>query len=470
MTEIIPIPHSIPKRKGIIGLLTNRWTRYIVLCGCANTFIWGSSLGYLKKAQPIYTSHWVLILPGASFGVNFNLPEIGQASSSNGSGMGSSTYDPRANYEYIFTSEPVIDLAAEIAKVPAESFGKPRIKLLDNTTMMEFELTGKSPQDAQMKSWAMYKAVVKQLNGLRDREIRQRQSPTQTILRSAQQKLEQAQSKLSAYKVSSGLSFPEQLSNLSVNIEQLRRLRVETQAQEQQAAKRVQNLATDLGLSSTQAAEAFLLQSDQIFQQNLKDYSEATATLEVLQKKFGPNHPQVAKEVNRQLSAGAALSQRSQTLLGRSVDQAQLIQFSLATSGSGRDPLFQNLISYQAEQRGLHAQIKSLNQQIPKLEKQLETLAQRQSTLDNLKRDTQIAEAVFASTLAKLDLSQGDLYSAYPLAQMAVEPSLPVAPTSPKKGVILAGSALGSLFTTLGLTLMWIRKPWIKKLSKLISP
>jgi uncharacterized protein involved in exopolysaccharide biosynthesis len=466
MTKLIRAPRSF----GLITIITNRWTRYIVLCSCANVLIWGSSLGYLKKTKPTYTSQWALILPGASFGVNFNLPEIGQASSSNGAGMGSSTYDPRANYEYIFTSEPILKVAAAIAKIPPETFGKPRIKLLDNTTMMEFQLTGGSPAEARKKSWAMYEAIVQQLSTLRSREIRQRQSPTQATLLAAQNKLEQAQAKLSRYKVSSGLSFPEQLSNLSVNIEQLRRLRVETQAQAQQATNRVQKLSADLGLISNQAAEAFLLQSDQLFQQNLKDYSEASATLEILRTKFGPNHPQVVKETKRQQAATEALSQRGQTLLGRTLDAPGLVQLSLATNGAGRDPLFQNLVTYQAEQRGLQAQLKSLDQQIPKLEKQLETLAQRQSTLDNLKRDTQIAEAVFASTLAKLDLSQGDLFSAYPLAQMAVEPDLPTAPTAPKKSIILAGAAVGSLLTTVGLTLLWIRKPWIKKLAKLISP
>lgn len=454
----------------IVAVLTNRWTRYIVLCGIANSVIWGASLSYLKTAKPTYTSAWALILPGASFGVNFNLPDIGQASSSNGSGMGSSQYDPRANYQYIFTSDPVIQSAAKKAKLPANEFGKPRIKLLDNTTMMEFQITGSSPSEAQKKSWAMYNALVEELNAIRDREISQRQAPTEKTLLSAQKKLEQAQINLSNYKMRSGLSFPERLSNLSVNIEQLRRLRTETLAQAKQSTQRVQKLSADLGLSSKQAADAFLLQSDQIFQQNLKDYSEATASLDVLMAKYGPQHPKVIAETQRQRSAASALSQRGPVVLGRAVTLSQLIQLSLTTSGAGRDPLFQDLVSFQAEQRGLQAQVQALDQQIPKLEKELDTLAQRQSVLDNLERDAQIAEAVFASTLAKLDLTQGDPYSAYPLVQMAVEPSLPDSPTTPKKTIILAGAAIGSVLATLGLTLMWIRKPWFKKIYQLISP
>jgi uncharacterized protein involved in exopolysaccharide biosynthesis len=461
---------AAPPKFGILKLITNRWTRYIILSGLANSVIWGASLSYLKVTKPIYTSKWALILPGGTFGVNFNLPEIGQANASNGSGMGSSTFDPRANYEYIFTSDAVISAAAANAKLPASQFGKPKIKLLDNTTLMEFAVTGRSPAETQKKSYALFQAITTQVNALRTREIAQRQGPTQKILLSAQKKLQDAQAKLSAYKVSSGLSFPEQLSNLSVNIEQLRRLRAETAAQEQQAAKRVQKLSNDLKLSSQQASEAFLIQSDQILQANLKNYSEATAALEVLTAKFGPNHPQVVKETKRQQSAGQALLQRGQVLLGKPVDQETLVGLSLTTNGAGRDPLFQSLVTFQAEQRGLKGQIKALDQQITPLEERLETLAQRQSTLENLKRDSQIAEAVFASTIAKLDLGQGDIFSAYPLVQMAVEPDLPSAATSPKKGIILAGATIGSVFTTLGLTLLWIRKPWLKKLSKMISP
>jgi uncharacterized protein involved in exopolysaccharide biosynthesis len=460
---------ALSPKIGVFKIIKSRWIRYLIFCGLVNGAIWGVSLSYLKVTKPTYTSQWALILPGGSFGVNVNLPDIGQANTSNGSGGASSMFDPRANYEYIFTSDAVVTAAAAIAKVPPQTFGMPRIKLLDNTTLMEFSVTGKSPTEAQKKSYALLQAITTQINVLRTREITQRQNPTQKILLSAQKKLQDAQLKLSNYKVNSGLSFPEQLSNLSANIEQLRRLRAETIAQAQQATKRVEKLSADLKLPSQTAAEAFLVQSDRILQENLKNYSEATAALEILMAKFGPNHPQVVKETKRQQAAGEALLLRGQLLLGRSIDQSTLIQLSLTSNGAGRDPLLQNLVTLQAEQRGLQGQVTALEQQIKPLEERLERLAQRQSTLENLKRDSQIAEAVFASTIAKLDLGQGDIFSAYPLVQIAVEPSLPKVPTTPKKNIVLAGAALGSVFATLGLTLLWIRKPWLKKLSQSIS-
>jgi uncharacterized protein involved in exopolysaccharide biosynthesis len=451
-------------------LLKSRWLRYIILSALGNTFIWGSSLQYLKVTKPTYTSEWGLILSSGSFGVNVNLPEIGQASSSSGSALGSSTYDPRANYEYIFTSEAILKDAAAIAKMPPEKFGKPRIKLLNNTTIMQFEVTGKSPKEAQNKSLALYQAIIHKVNALRAGEIKQRGQPSQQILLSAQQKLEQAQKRLSDYKMRSGLNFPEQVGNLSTNIEQLRRLRAETHAQEQMANKRMQQLAKDLDLTPDEAAIAFLLHVDQIFQQNLKDYSEATTTLTVLMTKFGVNHPQVIKETKRQQAAGDALLQRAEYLAGKPLTPATINRLALAVNGSGRDTLFQSLVSYQSDQQGLKAQVKALDRAITQLEKRLDNLSQKQSILDNLKRDQQIAEAMFASTLTKLDLGEGDVFSTYPLIQMAKEPSLPTEATAPKKNFVIAGAAAGSVFSTLGLTLLWIRKPWLKKLSKFISP
>ncbi|MTJ10456.1 MULTISPECIES: GumC family protein [unclassified Anabaena] len=451
------------------SLFKGRWLRYLILSALGNTLIWGASLQYLKVTQPTYTSEWGLILSSGSLGVSVNLPGIGQASSSTGSALGSSTYDPRANLEYIFTSDRVLKAAAAIAKIPADKFPKPRIKLLNNTTIMLFEVTGKSPEEARDKSLALYQAIVSHINVLRNGEISQRGKPSQEILLSAQHKLEEAQKRLSEYKIRSGLSFPDQVGNLSTNIEQLRRLRAETNAQEQMTNKRMQQLSEDLGLSPVEAATAFLLHVDQIFQQNLKDYSEATTTLEVLITKFGVNHPQVIKETKRQDASWVALLQRGEYLSGKPLTPNTLNRLALAVNGSGRDTLFQSLVTYQSDQKGLKAQVQGLDTAIAQLEKRLDNLSQKQSILENLKRDQQIAEAVFASTLTKLDLGQGDVFSTYPLIQMAMEPSLPDEPTAPKKNFILAGAVIGSVFSTLGLGLLWIRKPWIEKLSKWIS-
>ncbi|MFQ6537329.1 MULTISPECIES: GumC family protein [Aphanothece] len=447
-----------------------RWSRYIVVSGGTNLFIWGSTLLILATAKPSYTSTFALILPGSINSVNVNLPEIGQTSASSGSaGVATSTYDPRANYQYIFTSEQVLKRAAKLARIGPKDFDKPRIKSLDNTTLMEIEMNGPSAAVAREKAFALYDAIVERLNQLRVSEMDQREGPTQKILLQTQLKLEEAQKAVSAYKLRSGLNSTDQVETISTNIEQLRRQRAEFAAAESAATGRLSTLRSDLGLSANEAAEAFKLQADQIFQKNLTDYSEATAILEVQSSKFGPNHPRITKEVKRQKAARTALLARARNLLGREPSGTTLIKLALSTSGSGRDTLFQNLVTLQSDATGAASQVRRLDQQIQELEARLQRMSQRQPTLESLKRNEKIAEAVFASTLAKLDLGQADVFAAFPLIQMAVDPSLPARPTTPKKGLLLAGAAFGSVLTSVGLWILWIRKPWIQRLSKWIS-
>ena len=187
-----------------------------------------------------------------------------------------------------------------------KEFGKPRIKNIDNTTLMQIEVTGASPELSRRKSFALYDALVARLNQLRISEMGQREGPTQKILLQTRSKLEEAQKAVSNYKLRSGLNSTEQVETMSTNIEQLRRQRAEFAAQQSQAEGRLQKLIGNLGLDPSEAAEAFKLQADQIFQQNLKDYSEATAILKVQTAKFGPNHPRIVKEVKRQTAAQAA--------------------------------------------------------------------------------------------------------------------------------------------------------------------
>lgn len=445
-----------------------RWSRYLFVSTCTNGLIWSSSILYLFLTKPVYTSSWALILPGSANAVNVSLPEIGQATASSES-LGLATFDPRANYEYIFVSEQVLARAAKIVGIPKEKFAKPRIKNIDNTTLMQIDVTGPSPEDARKRAHALYDAMVERLNQLRVSEIDQRQGPTQKILLATQNKLEEAQRKVTAYKRQSGLTSIEQVDILSANIEQLRKQRAELAAQQAQSESRLQKLSRNLGLSPAEASDAFKLQVDQIFQQNLKDYSEATAILKVQLSKFGRNNPRILKEIKRQDAAKQAMNQRAIVLLGRVASAKTLIRLALAGTSSGRDSLFQTLVNYQSEATGAASQVRKLDQQISSLEGRLRWMSQRQSTLENLKRNEQIAEAVFASTLAKLDLGQANIFAAFPLIQIAVEPSLPEKATSPKKGLVLAGSAFGSIMTTAGLWILWIRKPWIKRVSKWIS-
>jgi uncharacterized protein involved in exopolysaccharide biosynthesis len=452
MTDFSATRHSSSYAK----LVLKSWKLYLPLWLVANALIWSATLLYLKKTPPTYISDWKIILPTAKSSSNVVLPGIGQASTSDIPASSQSS-DARQNYKYLAESEDVLKAAANQLKMPVKKFGKPRIKIVDNTTLMQFEIKGDSPQEAQKKAFAFHNALQVKLDELRKEEIAQQNSSLKGFLGGAEEKLQGAQQRLSTYKAQSGLSSSDQLRDLSVNLEALRRQRAETVAQLQQINARFRDLSATLGLSSQEAVDALVLQADPLFQQYLADYSKATTTLVNLSAKFLPDHPAVSTKQKEKDVAQAALFQQAQSLLGRSVFVATLEKLNSGSgSSSQRVALFQELISLQGQEKGLQAQAQELGQQIAQLESRLATLSQQESQLDNLQRDIRIGEAVFSSTLTRLDLSQSNLSASYPPISFLSKPNLPEKPSTPKKKIVLLGAAMGSFFMTTGMTSLWL--------------
>ncbi|MES1022797.1 hypothetical protein ABN584_07850 [Gloeocapsa sp. BRSZ] len=454
MAGSVIIPKSFPKS----SLKQSYWLRYLLLGLLANTAFGTLALLYLKLVPPTYTSHSAITLPEAGSAANVNLPNIGQASYENSSPYASSTQDPRENYKFIAQSEPVLSAAASQLNIPLAKFGAPRIRIIDGTTIMTVDFRGATPEEARNKSLAFYRAFEAKLDELRGEEAIRREAGFQTALSDSWKKLETAQQRLSSYKADSGLNSNDQLKDLSNNIEQLRKQRVEILAQQQQANARLSQLSASLNLSDLEAVDAFTLQTDQIFQQNLKDYSEASASLSVLESKFLPDNPQLVTEKAKQDAAQTALLNRSRYLLGKPVSQAVLHQLSLnsTNSDSARESLFQQLVTTQAEQKGFQAQAQATDQQITQLQDRLNKLAQKESVLDALKRDLQVTEAVFSSTLTRLDIGKSNAFGSYPLVQFITPPNIPETASWPKKEFVLLGATLGSLFATTGIALFGI--------------
>ncbi len=457
MTDIVPSGLPRLMRLGKNNFL--RYSRYIVLGVLANAGLWGAALLYLKVTPPVYISKWAMIMPGNGLGVNVSLADIGQTSASSSSPFGGTSMDPRANYQFIITDESVLEIAAETQKIPISKLGKPKVKLVDNTSIMELEIGAKTPEQARDNATAIIEALQSRLNMLRAEEIDKRGENTDATLKEAREKLQIAQKKLSAYKASSGLISSNQVGELSTNIETLRKQKAEIFAQKEQISSRFQQLADSLGLTVPEVADAFVLHADRQFLQNARDYSEASTTLTVIRTKWGVNHPLVVKEEARQVSAKSAMIERASSLL-RKVVTTQYIEHLILSdsSGTSRENLFRDLIAFQVDQQGAIAQNEALQYQILQLEDRLQSLVQKQVGLDNLQREVQIAEAVFASTLAKMNLAKSDIFTAYPLVQVLSKPSLPDKKSAPQPAVVFLGTAVGSILITTGLVMLWWRK------------
>jgi uncharacterized protein involved in exopolysaccharide biosynthesis len=450
MAETLRIPHRASESR----IDWRIWKRYLYLGLIANVLLWGTALIYLQLAPKKYTSDWMVTLPPSGEQTNISFPAAG-ASSVTPSVEGSS-YDLRSNYQYIASSISVLKAAAASLNMNVSDFGSPRITSLKNTTLMRIECEGNSPEEAQLKSIALHKALEARLSELRTQEAAQREASLQSSLASSQKRLKDAQQSLSNYKTRSGFSSGQQITELVSSIEQMRRQRAQLLTQQQQSEARLSQLLADSSnsqQSAQQASDALRLQSDSQFQQILSNYTQSKAALVDLSSKYTPYNPTVVNTKERLGANQVALLARSQSLLGKSVSLGYIKQLSLnntGASGSPRQQLFQQIVAAQADKQGLQAQTEETSQQMAVLEGRLKTLVQQQTTLDNLQRDVQMAEAIFASTLARLDVRNSNVFGSFPLVQLIKEP-MPGSLTKPNTLFVLVGTTLGSIFLTAGI-------------------
>ena len=125
------LPNSNKKLKNLLG--------YLALWTITNGFIWTGSWSYIQKSPTTFTSEWAINVPGGKSYTDVNVPGIGQATSGSDSPYGI-TSDPRENYKFLAQSEDVLKSAANQLNTSVEEFGQPRVNIIDNTTLMKFEI------------------------------------------------------------------------------------------------------------------------------------------------------------------------------------------------------------------------------------------------------------------------------------------------------------------------------------------
>ena len=462
MTNILEKSNLLdsPEELGTVQVKTGRWSwvRYTVAGLGANALIWGLVVTYLKVAPSTYICEWSLILPGTGGKSNVSINNIGQASSSSDSPYSSLSLDPRANYQAILESDPVLEAAAQKLGIEVKDLGEPKIKLVPQTAVMNISVSAKSAEDSTKKSLALYEAFQERLAQLRAEEAKQRQQGVRETIESAREKLQKAQQELLAYQGRTGLASVDQFKEISLNIEQLRKQQIEVQAEREQLNRKQAQMSASLGLTPQQAADALILQADSVFQQYLKNYAESSALLKAYLSKWSPTHPGVVEEQAQQEAARQALMQRVVMLVGRELSEQELQPLMLSDVSNKRADLFQELISVRAQLEGLNGQAEELGRRIAQLESKQPQKIEEVAKLQDLQSQLQAAETVFRSTTAQQDVGKSDIYAAYPLVQLLKKPVPPEKPNNLKKLLVLAGASLGTLFVTAGLILLWMRE------------
>jgi uncharacterized protein involved in exopolysaccharide biosynthesis len=252
-----------------------------------------------------------------------------------------------------------------------------------------------------------------------------------------------------------------QLENLANSIEQMRVEKAQLSTQQQRDQGKLERLLQELQLTPEQAQDALALHSDSLFKQYLDNYSQIQTELVNLSAKFLASHPILKAKQEDLRVAEAALLQRASSVLGRTVEFDTLSQLELSgndnQSTSQKENILGTLIDLQGEQQGLKKQAEELERQMAQLKIRQKQRSRSGSELDRLKKNVQIAEAVYSSTLTQLEINQTDTSNLYPPISLLTQPNLPKASISPKKSYVLFGSALSSFFLTTALLSLWAR-------------
>ncbi len=430
----------------------------------ALTLIWLPVLSFLILSPQTYTSKFSLIMPVTGAGQSVNLESIGQATSSVTSPFSQNAVDPKVNYRAIAMSKPVLKAAAAAVELKESEFGKPKIKLVDQTALMNFELQGSSAEQAQAKAEALHSALQQRLEQLRRNEVEERERYTSASLEAFSTKLSDAQLRIVEFQKSARVVSIEQFQDITMGLEDSRRQASLARARLDSVEAQIGSLLASLGISQSQSRGLLALQQDAQFQQLLQRHAEAAALLAEHRARYGSNNFKLrdAREVEdglrRQLHARAAA-------LGATPDSSTAMLEALGRDSLSGD-IIESLARLNAEASGLRAELATRQAQIQSDELRLREGISDATALVDLERKRQVALAVFTTALAKVDLGRSDNFASYPMLQILAPPTLPYKPDTLGTTLALAGGIAGTLFCVMGLLVLWFRKPFLQKILK----
>lgn len=455
-------PSSARVLKG--GRLTDpgRLPRYLVVFGMASIALWSPIAAYVRLTPPTFTSDVSLILPGSGAQASVNLTDLGQATSSAASAFSSSRISPTETYKRLLAANRTLEKVADTLDMPLEALGRPRIDLVDETSLIHFSMTGGSPEDAQRRSTQLLEAFLQEIEVLRQDELRRREASSQSAIAGYEAAVADLRKQIAALQAESGLVSFSHYEDMVQERDDLDAKVAEIVTERRAKDSQTLALSRLLGVSSDLAAANLRLHADPEFQELARILSENRATLAVAQGRFGPRHPQVTSAVQKLTGAEAQLRARSAVLLG-GTEVLKKSAFDLAPDAA-RAALLAELVELAGLCQNLASAEASLVAQRDAADLRIAALAPLAARLDDLSRDYQVAETVFSSASARMNTTKADVYASYPLVQVLADASLPMKPTSPKPMIAIAAGVVATLMLITGLGLAWIRRPLIGKL------
>ena len=450
-------PAALPKPKrsrirralvgGALGDL-GRLPRYLAFALLGGTLIWAPITGYLKTAPERYKSVASLILPGSGASASLNLNGIGQASSYASSAFASNAVSPTETYKRLLGADRIIDEAARTLDMPRRELGRPRVNLVDQTSLIHIEMVGSSPDDAQARAEAVLEAFFAELDALRTDEVDTREDSGLQAIADYRTSVSETRADIVQLQADSGLLSVDQYDDLVNRHQTLAARMQELSARLSDKSAEVAQLEAQLGIGAPMAAATLKLFADAGYVKMLEEGALHEAALAEARAHYGPSHPKVQEARQARNSASGAALALATRITGLSADK--LSALDLAPNGVRADLLSQ-LVEKDADRAGTEEELAALQRQLAVSEADLELKRHAAAALQDLERDFAVAEAVFASAIARAQSSKSDFFASYPLVQVLENPSLPENPSSPNKTMAIAAGGAATFMMLIGL-------------------
>lgn len=438
-----------------------RLPRYVAFALLGGTLIWAPITGYLKTAPERYKSVASLILPGSGASASLNLNGIGQASSYASSAFASNAVSPTETYKRLLGADRIMAAAAASLDMPRSALGSPRVNLVDQTSLIHIEMVGNSPVDAQARADAILTAFFAELDALRTDEVDTREDSGLQAIADYRDSVAATRAEITTLQAESGLLSMKQYEDLVD-----RHLTLEARVKDLAAvlgdkSAEVEQLQRQLDTTPQRAAVTLKLFADGAYVTMLDAIARFQADYAQTSALYGTRHPKVQEARRTRDEAVSAAQHLAADITKLSAEEIEALD--LAPNGVRADLLSQ-LVEKDAERAGMAQELTALESQLAEAADDIDAKRLAAATLQDLERDFAVAEAVFASAIARTQSSKSDFYASYPLVQMLENPSLPEKPSSPNKKLAIAAGGAATFMMLIGLLIGWTRNAIIGRL------
>lgn len=432
-----------------------RWRRYAVGVGLTWAAIWGLAAAYVLLTPQTWTSRWALILPGSGSQISVSLDSIGQSSSAPTPQFSGPSLSPKVIYKEIAQSEQVRQLAARLIDARLDEMPRPRIRLIEETSLLYLEARGRSPEQARRRAEALNSALGIQLDRLRRDELEKRAAAVRDNLKGYQEQVTAARARIIEAQRASGLMSVSQWNELSSSVVVARRRLTEVRAEVERLGREQALLTERLGVEPRLASLALRLAGDPAVARLAAEHAEAAARHAAELTRLGPGNPQLVIAAKRREATVTEIGIAAVAALGARVSTGEAEQLAGLLNGSHRADLFKSVVASEAVLAGRRREEAAIETEIDRLQAEVRDGSEAAARLEDLRKDQIVAEAVLTSAMARLDTSKSDIYGSYPLVQLLAAPDLPDVPTQPVVGMAVAGGLGASLIASLAWMLAW---------------